>query len=86
MAQADNKFKYNAVFFPPGSEADRRISFFAQSLTTEIPQPISVDAMAVLTVLTPHYGEEMSNGEVISVLNFLMTSSLDFTLPQRDYP
>ena len=60
MAQADKKYK--AEFFPPGSEAERRISFFAQSLTTEIPQPIPVDAMPTFTVLTPHYGEKVSCG------------------------
>jgi hypothetical protein len=86
MAQADNKLKYKAVFFPPGSEAERRISFFAQSLTTEIPQPIPVDAMPTFTVLTPHYGEKVSNDEAISVPNLLMTSSsFDFTLPQRNH-
>ena len=46
-------------FFPPGSEAERRISFFAQSLSTEIPQPIPVDAMPTFTVLTPHYSEKV---------------------------
>ncbi|KAL1709542.1 glycosyltransferase family 48 protein [Schizophyllum commune] len=46
-------------FFPPGSEAERRISFFAQSLSTEIPQPIPVDAMPTFTVLTPHYSEKI---------------------------
>ena len=58
MAQADKK--YEAEYFPPGSEAERRISFFAQSLTTETPQPISVDAMPTFTVLTPHYGKKVS--------------------------
>jgi 1,3-beta-glucan synthase len=57
MAQADKK--YMTEFFPPGSEAERRISFFAQSLTTEIPLPIPVDAMPTFTVLTPHYGEKV---------------------------
>ncbi|KAF7292772.1 Glycosyltransferase family 48 protein [Mycena indigotica] len=46
-------------FFPPGSEAERRISFFAQSLTTDIPQPLPVDAMPTFTVLTPHYSEKI---------------------------
>src|SRR5260221_7627597 len=60
MAQADKKF--DVEFFPPGSEAERRISFFAQSLTTEIAQPIYVDAMPTFTVLTPRYGEKVSCG------------------------
>ena len=46
-------------FFPPGSEAERRISFFAQSLTTDIPEPLPVDAMPTFTILTPHYSEKV---------------------------
>ncbi|KAF8515805.1 putative 1,3-beta-D-glucan synthase subunit [Hysterangium stoloniferum] len=46
-------------FFPPGSEAARRISFFAQSLTTAIPEPLPVDSMPTFTVLTPHYSEKI---------------------------
>jgi 1,3-beta-glucan synthase len=46
-------------FFPAGSEAERRISFFAQSLTTDIPASIPVDAMPTFTVLTPHYSEKV---------------------------
>ncbi|KAF7319323.1 Glycosyltransferase family 48 protein [Mycena chlorophos] len=49
----------DGAFFPPGSEAERRISFFAQSLTTDIPQPLPVDAMPTFTVLTPHYSEKI---------------------------
>ncbi|KAJ2919772.1 hypothetical protein MD484_g740, partial [Candolleomyces efflorescens] len=45
-------------FFPPGGEAERRISFFAQSLTTPMPAPLPVDAMPTFTVLTPHYNEK----------------------------
>jgi len=57
MSQGDKSLK--GEFFPRGSEAERRISFFAQSLTTEIPQPIPVDAMPTFTVLTPHYSEKV---------------------------
>jgi len=46
-------------FFPRGSEAERRISFFAQSLTTAIPEPLAVDAMPTFTVLVPHYSEKI---------------------------
>ena len=46
-------------FFPQGSEAERRISFFAQSLTTTIPEALPVDAMPTFTVLTPHYSEKV---------------------------
>ncbi|KAJ7777936.1 1,3-beta-glucan synthase [Mycena maculata] len=57
ISQGDKGFK--GEFFPPGSEAERRISFFAQSLTTEVPQPLPVDAMPTFTVLTPHYSEKI---------------------------
>ncbi|KAF8914288.1 1,3-beta-glucan synthase component-domain-containing protein [Gymnopilus junonius] len=53
ISQDDKNFK--GEFFPPGSEAERRISFFAQSLTTNIPPLLPVDAMPTFTVLTPHY-------------------------------
>ncbi|RDB28250.1 1,3-beta-glucan synthase component FKS1 [Hypsizygus marmoreus] len=56
ISQGDKGFK--GEFFPAGSEAERRISFFAQSLTTEIPTPLPVDAMPTFTVLTPHYSEK----------------------------
>lgn len=55
VAQDEN----GGEFFPPGSEAERRISFFAQSLTTNIPPPLPVDAMPTFTVLTPHYSEKV---------------------------
>jgi 1,3-beta-glucan synthase len=50
---------HKAEFFPKGSEAERRISFFASSLTTAIPEPIPVDAMPTFTVLVPHYSEKI---------------------------
>ncbi|KAG9034938.1 1,3-beta-D-glucan synthase [Tulasnella sp. JGI-2019a] len=57
ISQNDKGFK--GEFFPEGSEAERRISFFAQSLTTAIPEPLPVDAMPTFTVLTPHYSEKI---------------------------
>ncbi|KAF8830140.1 hypothetical protein HHX47_DHR2000675 [Lentinula edodes] len=57
ISQRDKGFK--GEFFPPGSEAERRISFFAQSMTTEMPSPLPVDAMPTFTVLTPHYSEKI---------------------------
>ncbi|KAF9448440.1 glycosyltransferase family 48 protein [Macrolepiota fuliginosa MF-IS2] len=56
ISQGDKGVK--AEFFPPGSEAERRISFFAQSLTTAIPEALPVHAMPTFTVLTPHYSEK----------------------------
>ena len=60
VSQGDKSIK--GEFFPTGSEAERRISFFAQSLTTAIPEPLSVDAMPTFTVLTPHYSEKVCCG------------------------
>ena len=57
---------YTGQFFTPGSEAERRISFFAQSLTTAIPEPLPVDAMPTFTVLTPHYSEKVRLGHMPS--------------------
>ena len=64
VAQTDKGFK--GSFFPPGSEAERRISFFAQSLTTALPEALPVDAMPTFTVLTPHYNEKVCLLLVIS--------------------
>ncbi|KAI8878625.1 glycosyltransferase family 48 protein [Backusella circina FSU 941] len=62
--QAPNIFDINSnhklkEFFPKQSEAERRLSFFAQSLTTQIPMPCSVKSMPTFTVFTPHYGEKI---------------------------
>lgn len=57
ISQDDKGLKQE--FFPRGSEAERRISFFAQSLTTAIPEPLPIDAMPTFTVLTPHYSEKI---------------------------
>ena len=57
ISQGNCQFK--GEFFPSGSEAERRISFFAQSLTTSIPEALPVDAMPTFTVLTPHYSEKV---------------------------
>ncbi|EAU88546.2 1,3-beta-glucan synthase [Coprinopsis cinerea okayama7 len=50
---------FKGTFFPAGGEAERRISFFASSLTTALPEPLSVDAMPTFTVLVPHYSEKI---------------------------
>jgi 1,3-beta-glucan synthase len=49
----------DGTFFPAGGEAERRISFFASSLTTALPEPLPVDAMPSFTVLVPHYSEKI---------------------------
>jgi 1,3-beta-glucan synthase len=57
VSQDDNNFE--TEFFPRNSEAERRISFFAQSLATPIPEPLPVDNMPTFTVLVPHYSEKI---------------------------
>ncbi|KAJ5732631.1 1-3-beta-glucan synthase component FKS1 [Penicillium malachiteum] len=57
VSQEDQSFK--TEFFPQGSEAERRISFFAQSLSTPMPEPLPVDNMPTFSVLIPHYGEKI---------------------------
>lgn len=57
VSQDDNNFE--TEFFPKDSEAERRISFFAQSLATPIPEPLPVDNMPTFTVFTPHYSEKI---------------------------
>ncbi|KAF2664339.1 1,3-beta-glucan synthase [Microthyrium microscopicum] len=57
VSQEDHSFK--TEFFPAQSEAERRLSFFAQSLSTPIPEPVPVDNMPTFTVLIPHYSEKI---------------------------
>lgn len=46
-------------FFPKSSEAERRICYFSQSLTFNLPEPLPVDMMPTFSVLTPHYSEKI---------------------------
>ncbi|KAL2890464.1 1 3-beta-glucan synthase component FKS1 [Ceratocystis lukuohia] len=57
VSQEDHSFK--TEYFPSHSEAERRISFFAQSLSTPIPEPLPVDNMPTFTVFIPHYSEKI---------------------------
>lgn len=70
IAHDDSTYK-KSEFFPQNSEAQRRISFFAQSLSTPIPEPIPVESMPTFTVLIPHYGEKiiLSLKEIIREAN-----------------
>ncbi|SCU89315.1 LADA_0E14796g1_1 [Lachancea dasiensis] len=58
VAQDDSTFK-SMEFFPENSEAERRVSFFAQSLSTPIAEPMPVECMPTFTVLIPHYSEKI---------------------------
>ncbi|KAL2678354.1 hypothetical protein Neosp_009100 [[Neocosmospora] mangrovei] len=57
VAQGDHWF--DSQYFPKNGEAERRISFFAQSLSTPIPEPMPVDNMPTFTVMIPHYSEKI---------------------------
>ncbi|KAI8055780.1 1,3-beta-glucan synthase component-domain-containing protein [Syncephalis plumigaleata] len=57
IAQEDSSLK--GEYFERGSEAERRFSYFAQSLATLLPEPMGVERMPTFTVLTPHYGEKI---------------------------
>nr|QIR82081.1 1,3-beta-D-glucan synthase [Grifola frondosa] len=59
VSQVWNAIIISIEFFPLGGEAERRISFFASSLTTALPEPLPVDAMPTFTVLVPHYSEKI---------------------------
>ncbi|XBW36981.1 hypothetical protein QEN19_002561 [Hanseniaspora menglaensis] len=58
VAEDDSTFK-STEYFKTDSEAQRRISFFAQSLSTPILEPIPVECMPTFTVLIPHYAEKI---------------------------
>lgn len=55
----DDSGKKITDFFVPNSEAERRISFFAQSLSSTLPEPMPVEAMPMFTVFIPHYSEKI---------------------------
>ncbi|KAJ2814157.1 1,3-beta-D-glucan synthase [Coemansia furcata] len=65
VSQDDSAF--DQEFYPSHSEAERRISFFAQSLSSVLPEPVPVENMPTFTVFTPHYSEKilMSLREII---------------------
>lgn len=57
VSQEDQSFRTS--LFDGQCEAERRISFFAQSLSTPIPDPLPIENMPTFTVLVPHYGERI---------------------------
>ncbi|KAI9245563.1 1,3-beta-glucan synthase component-domain-containing protein [Phascolomyces articulosus] len=57
VAQED--IAYETEYSPQQSEAERRMRFFAQSLTTPMSEPLPVPSMPTFTVLTPHYNEKI---------------------------
>ncbi|KAL1924240.1 uncharacterized protein VTP21DRAFT_7275 [Calcarisporiella thermophila] len=58
VSKQDDRSK--SEFFPQyPSEAERRITFFAQSLSISLPKPRPIEHMPSFTVLTPHYAEKI---------------------------
>ncbi|CDK28543.1 unnamed protein product [Kuraishia capsulata CBS 1993] len=57
VSQGDTSKTFN--YFFANSEGERRISFFAQSLSTPIPEPGPINEMPTFTVLIPHYEEKV---------------------------
>ncbi|CEP18632.1 hypothetical protein [Parasitella parasitica] len=57
VSQEDVAFK--TEYYPQKSEAGRRMQFFAQSLTTPMPEALPIPNMPTFTVMTPHYGEKI---------------------------
>ncbi|ONH67851.1 hypothetical protein BON22_2748 [Cyberlindnera fabianii] len=80
IAHDDATFK-SSEFFPPKSEAQRRVSFFAQSLSTPMPEPMSVDAMPAFTVLIPHYKEKI----LLSLREIIKENSVDSRVSLLEY-
>lgn len=55
---SSNKMLMND-FFNVNHESGRRISYFAQSISSLMPEPIPTVAMPTFTVLVPHYSEKI---------------------------
>lgn len=57
--QEDSHSTKLSDFFATNEEASRRISFFARSLSSELPPPTPIDSLPSFTVLAPHYSEKI---------------------------
>lgn len=77
--QDDNSMNLHD-FFTASKEAERRISFFAQSLSSPLPEPIPIFAMPAFTVLIPHYSEKiiLSLKEIIKENKHSKVSLLEY--------
>ena len=49
-------------FFATNEEASRRISFFARSLSSQLPPPTPIESIPSFTVLAPHFSENIILG------------------------
>lgn len=57
--QDDNNTMHMSDFFTPNKDAERRILFFAQLLSSPIPEVMPIDAVPSFCVLVPHYSEKI---------------------------
>ncbi|CCK70393.1 putative 1,3-beta-D-glucan synthase KNAG_0E01270 [Huiozyma naganishii CBS 8797] len=80
VSQDDSTFK-SMEFFSANSEAQRRISFFAQSLSTPIAEPTPVECMPTFTVLVPHYAEKI----MLELREIIKEESLKSKMPVLEY-
>jgi 1,3-beta-glucan synthase len=58
MSQEDEIMK--SPLFESQSEAQRRITYFAQSLSTPMPDPVPVAMMPTFSALIPHFSEKIT--------------------------
>ena len=79
ISQSDKGFR--GQFFTRASQAESRISFFAQSLTTPVPEPLPLDAIPTFTVLTPHYSKKVSSAKPGFRETLLTRPVTDLALP-----
>lgn len=80
LSKEDKSYNLDDIM-KPSKEAERRISFFAQSLTCPIPDPIPTISIPSFTVLIPHYSEKIilnireiikeKDGSKVSMLDYL---------------
>ena len=75
----DNTFKLH-TFIKIDEEWERRITFFAQSLSSPLPEPFPVVAIPSFTVLVPHYSEKIliSLKDLIKEQNYSKLSLLEY--------
>lgn len=57
VSQEDSAFE--TEYYPPESEAERRLQFLATSLSSPMPEALPVPQMPTFTVMTPHYDEKI---------------------------
>ncbi|KAI8089088.1 family 48 glycosyltransferase [Halteromyces radiatus] len=57
VSQQDKAF--DTEYYPPESEAERRLQFLASSLASPMPEAVPVPQMPTFTVMTPHYSEKI---------------------------